>query len=98
MCVVVCEFAYVRVCVCVCVCARAQVLFSGNDVDMTQSGNLVRMVMGLKKNFGKWEGNGKKSKLKSHTYTHEYIHLHIHYIWREIVNIYTYTHMNTYDL
>jgi hypothetical protein len=23
-----------------------------------QSGNLVRMVMGLKKNFGKWEGNG----------------------------------------
>jgi hypothetical protein len=34
------------------------VLFSGNDVDVTQSGNLVRMVMGLKKNFGKWEGNG----------------------------------------
>jgi len=27
-------------------------------VDVTQSGNLVRMVMGLKKNFGKWEGNG----------------------------------------
>jgi len=23
-----------------------------------QAGNLVRMVMGLKKNFGKWEGNG----------------------------------------
>ena len=23
-----------------------------------QSGNLVRMIMGLKKNFGKWEGNG----------------------------------------
>jgi len=34
------------------------VLYSGNDVDVTTAGNLVRMVMGLKKNFGKWEGNG----------------------------------------
>ena len=33
-------------------------LFSGNDVDVTKAGNLIRMVMGLKKNFGKWEGNG----------------------------------------
>jgi len=37
---------------------QRMVLFSGNDVDVTQSGNLVRMVMGLRKNFGKWEGNG----------------------------------------
>lgn len=34
------------------------VLYSGNDVDITKAGNLIRMVMGLKKNFGKWEGNG----------------------------------------
>jgi len=74
----------------------AQVLFSGNDVDVTQSGNLVRMVMGLRKNFGKWEGNGKKSKLKTHTYAHEYIHMHIHYIWREIVNTYTHTYAHAH--
>jgi len=37
---------------------QRMVLYSGNDVDITESGNLVRMVMGLKKNFGKWEGNG----------------------------------------
>lgn len=38
----------VMVMVCACVCVHTNV----------QAGNLVRMVMGLKKNFGKWEGNG----------------------------------------
>ena len=32
-------------------------MFSGNDVDITRSGNIVRRVAGLRKNFGKWEGN-----------------------------------------
>jgi len=41
------------------------VLFSGNDVDVTQAGNLVRMIMGLKKNFGKWEGNGYLKSFES---------------------------------
>ena len=58
----------VCVCVCVCVCVYTHVQ-SGSWCGWwwwwcvcvcvyTQSGNLVRMVMGLKKNFGKWEGNG----------------------------------------
>jgi hypothetical protein len=32
-------------------------MFSGNDVDITTSGNLVRRVLGLPLSFGKWEGN-----------------------------------------
>eukprot|EP00293_Proteomonas_sulcata_P013217 CAMPEP_0184297004 /NCGR_PEP_ID=MMETSP1049-20130417/7945_1 /TAXON_ID=77928 /ORGANISM="Proteomonas sulcata, Strain CCMP704" /LENGTH=284 /DNA_ID=CAMNT_0026606523 /DNA_START=26 /DNA_END=880 /DNA_ORIENTATION=+ len=32
-------------------------MFSGNDVDITYSGNLVRRIIGLPLNFGKWEGN-----------------------------------------
>lgn len=34
------------------------ILYSGNDVDVTSAGNMIRMIMGLRKNFGKWEGNG----------------------------------------
>jgi len=32
-------------------------MYAGNDVDITRSGNIVRRVVGLPKNFGKWEGN-----------------------------------------
>lgn len=32
-------------------------MYSGNDVDISYSGNLVRRILGLPKNFGKWEGN-----------------------------------------
>lgn len=32
-------------------------MYSGNDVDITTSGNLVRRVLGLPLSFGKWEGN-----------------------------------------
>ncbi|EKX36939.1 hypothetical protein GUITHDRAFT_165628 [Guillardia theta CCMP2712] len=32
-------------------------MYSGNDVDITRAGNLIRKVLGLPKNFGKWEGS-----------------------------------------
>mmetsp|Transcript_18101 Transcript_18101/g.40698 ORF Transcript_18101/g.40698 Transcript_18101/m.40698 type:complete len:327 (-) Transcript_18101:35-1015(-) len=32
-------------------------LYSGNDVDITHAGNMIRRILGLPKNFGKWEGN-----------------------------------------
>ncbi len=32
-------------------------MFAGNDVDLTRSGEIVRRIVGLPKNFGKWEGN-----------------------------------------
>ncbi|EKX39299.1 hypothetical protein GUITHDRAFT_154444, partial [Guillardia theta CCMP2712] len=32
-------------------------LYSGNGVDITHGGNIVRKVVGIPKNFGKWEGN-----------------------------------------
>jgi hypothetical protein len=32
-------------------------MYSGNDVDLTKSGELVRRIVGLPKNYGKWEGN-----------------------------------------
>lgn len=32
-------------------------MYAGNDVDLTRSGEIVRRVVGLPKNFGKWEGN-----------------------------------------
>jgi hypothetical protein len=32
-------------------------MYSGNDVDLTKGGELVRRIVGLPLNFGKWEGN-----------------------------------------
>lgn len=32
-------------------------LYSGNDIDLTRGGELVRRILGLPLNFGKWEGN-----------------------------------------
>jgi hypothetical protein len=32
-------------------------LFSGDDVDLTKGGELVRRILGLPLNFGRWEGN-----------------------------------------
>jgi hypothetical protein len=32
-------------------------LYSGNDRDLTKGGELVRRILGLPLNFGKWEGN-----------------------------------------
>jgi len=32
-------------------------MYSGTDVDISRSGNLVRRVLGLPLSFGKWEGN-----------------------------------------
>eukprot|EP00960_Hanusia_phi_P041093 754826-Hanusia_phi.AAC.8 len=32
-------------------------LYSGSGVDITHGGNIVRKVVGIPKNFGKWEGN-----------------------------------------
>jgi len=32
-------------------------MYSGNDIDLTKSGELVRRIIGLPKNYGKWEGN-----------------------------------------
>jgi hypothetical protein len=32
-------------------------MYSGNNIDLTKSGELVRRIVGLPKNYGKWEGN-----------------------------------------
>jgi hypothetical protein len=40
-------------------------LYSGNDVDITKGGQLVRRLLGLPVNFGKWEGNNYVSNFES---------------------------------
>ena len=32
-------------------------MYSGNDIDLTKGGELVRRIVGLPLNYGKWEGN-----------------------------------------
>ena len=40
-------------------------MYSGNDIDLTKSGELVRRIIGLPKNYGKWEGNHYLSNFDS---------------------------------